>query len=87
MFKLVRESKDGNEILMKDMPPCSIAQITKLGAYHDMLVMRVGDTNTVVNLSNPGPRRVWSNISTNSLEVRLLEPGERITLEVVEGEE
>jgi len=81
MFKIVEAPALQDEMPMKNMPPCSLACIIE-GQYKGHIVLRTASQNTceVMNLTEPDADFCWTGKPLTT--VKMLEPGEKITLEV-----
>ncbi len=95
--KLVEKKRTKKGLIRVDqMEPLSIGVIETEGSQYDgHIVMRTASTDhfEVINLTNPGPNNCFVRVGCHDaqltslldLKVRLLPPGTRIVLEVVEG--
>ena len=68
---------------VKDMKPLQLGYITDAGCHHGKLVMRTASVYSfeVMILHPSGPNQCWVNDNC-SLFIRLLEPGEKVTIEL-----
>ena len=85
MIKVLTQDGD-NIIPMSEMKPLDIGRIihSLYDKYEGKLVMRTASTTyfEVMDLANPGEDQCWSG-GQSDIKVQLLNPGEKITLEVV----
>lgn len=82
MFRLTQSPKTACMIPMSEIKPLDIGIVVQEGDYNNFVVLRTASTSKfeVMSLTAPRPDFCWT---TNSpLLVRLLEPGESITLVV-----
>jgi len=73
-------------VAMKDMNPLQGGRIVALqgSEFNGSYVCRTASTDKfeVMNLSRPGANRCWTALSARDIKVRLLLPGEEITLKL-----
>lgn len=83
MFKM-EQDEEVSGILMRDMKPCEIGVLLDGGMYEGDTVMRTADVDDVevMILNGAGPDRCWSGsgVGGNTLRVKILPPGTKITL-------
>lgn len=83
MIKIVQTPDTSDNVVeMKDMKPLQVGQLVETQVYGGHWVMRTArmDSFEVMDLSDSGAKKCW--VHSPNLQVRLLKPGEKLTIEL-----